>query len=102
MAVPGQVAGDLSDNTPHELLGVSVPHGALAVSHLRMLDEPLEEAVLAGLHAGRVTASDLPPAALELDEEHAEARAVGAGHRLGHRQIGVGVMEGFGEGAFSW
>jgi hypothetical protein len=50
-----------------------------------------------------VTASDLPPTARELDEEeHAEARAVGAGHRLGHCQMATGVRLGLGEGALSW
>jgi hypothetical protein len=84
MGSPRQVSGHLRDDAPHEVLGVSVSHRALAVSHLSVLDDPLEETVFAGLHAHRVTASDLPPAAADLDEEHAEARAVGAGHRLSH------------------
>jgi hypothetical protein len=84
MAGPRQVSGHLRDDAPHEVLGVSVTQSSLTVSHLSVLDKPLEEAVFAGLHADGVTASDLPPAARDLDEEHAEARAVGAGHRLGH------------------
>jgi len=67
------VSGNLRDNAPHEVLGVSIPHRALAVSHLRVLDQPLKEAVFAGLHADGVTASDLPPAARDLDEKHAKA-----------------------------
>jgi hypothetical protein len=101
MGGPREVSGNLRDDAPHEVLGVSVPHRALAVSHLSVLDEPLEEAVFAGLHADGVTASDLPPAARDLDEEHAKARAVGAGHRLGHRQMATGVMDGLGDGAFN-
>jgi hypothetical protein len=81
---PREVSGNLRDDAPHEVFGVSVRHRALAVSHLRVLRKPLEETVFARLHAHSVTASDLPPAAADLDEEHAEARAVGAGHRLGH------------------
>ena len=101
MAGPRQVSGHLRDDAPHEVLGVSVPHRALAVSHLSVLDEPLEETVFARLHADGVTASDLPPAARDLDEENAEARAVGASHRLGHRQMATGVMDGLGDGAFN-
>ncbi len=96
------MSGNLRDDAPHEVLGVSVPHRALAVSHLSVLRDALDDAVFAGLHADGVTASDLPPAARNLDEENAEARAVGAGHRLGHRQMATGVMEGLGDGALSW
>jgi hypothetical protein len=102
MAGPRQVSGNLRDDAPHEVLGFSVSHRALAVAHLCMLRDALDDAVFAGLHADGMAACDLPPAAADLDEEHAEARAVGAGHRRGHRQMATGVMEGFGLGAFSW
>jgi hypothetical protein len=97
-----EMSSNFCDDTPHEVLGVSIRHRTCAVSRLSMLDQPLEKTVFARLHAHSVTASNLPPAALKLDEEHADPRAVGAGHRLGHRQIATGVMDGRGFGTLSW
>lgn len=63
------MSGDLGDNAPNEVVGVSVPETARAVSMLCQKCKAREELVFARLHADSVTAGHLHLPRVNVEDE---------------------------------